>query len=321
MKTAESITPRHPDKICDRISDAILDECLRQDKESRVAIETMGGHKVINITGELTTNASLNVSEIVKEIIGDSCKIKVNIAKQSPEIARGVDKGGAGDQGVMVGYACDENEFFLPQEFYLARDLSKYIYDKYPVDGKTQITINKKNEIEDIVASFNNVSYKELKGLVEEWLKDKKKSNPKKHINPAGDWSIGEFDADAGITGRKIVCDSYGPNVPVGGGAFSGKDPTKVDRSAAYMARKVAVDLLKKEKAKEVIVKVSYAIGKEDPVMVSVLKDGKEMEVKELDNKIFQPQNIIKELKLKRPIYQKTAEWGAFGNGFIWDKN
>ena len=155
LKTAEAVTPKHPDKICDQISDAILDACLAQDKNSRVAIETMGGHNIITITGELTTSAEINIPEIVGKIVNDSCGIQTNIVKQSPEISKGVDTGGAGDQGIMVGYACDDNESFIPQEIYLAKSLARFIYSFHPEDGKVQITLNEQ-ETETIVASFCN---------------------------------------------------------------------------------------------------------------------------------------------------------------------
>jgi len=323
LKTAECVTPKHPDKVCDQISDAILDACLEQDKDSRVAIETMGGHNLITITGELTTKAYVNVPEIVRSIVGDRYGIQTNIVKQSPEISSGVDTGGAGDQGIMVGYACRENEEMIPQELYLARSLAKYIYEKHQEDGKTQITLDKDMVITDVVASFCNVDNETLTKLILEWLSGKKFLHQEMSIyaNPAGDWSQGGFDADTGLTGRKLAVDNYGPQIPIGGGAFSGKDASKVDRSGAYMARKIAVDYLKKfSEASEVIVKLAYSIGIPEPVMAtaSVRKLDKwfEMEIKEYD---LTPKGIIKSLKLKNPIYQKTAEWGHFGNGFIWD--
>ncbi|MGM0439132.1 MAG: methionine adenosyltransferase domain-containing protein [Patescibacteria group bacterium] len=321
MKTSEAVTPKHPDKICDRISDKILDEVLKQDENSRVAVEAMGGHSKVTVMGELTTNADINVPQIVKDITGENYEIETNITTQSNEIANGVDSGGAGDQGIMVGYACNENEAMIPHEAYLAKDLCKFIYDKYSVDGKTQITINDDNEIVDVVASFMTVSSDELGEIVDQWIKNKRRTKDfKKHMNPAGDWSTGGFDADSGLTGRKIVVDGYGPRVPVGGGAFSGKDATKVDRSGAYMARKKAIELLKEEDAKEVVVKVAYAIGKAEPVMLSATIDGQLVDL-EADKKEFTPKNIIESLELKRPFFEETAKWGPFGNGFIWDKN
>lgn len=324
MKTAECVTPSHPDKLCDRISDAILDACLAQDPYSRVAIETMGGHGIITITGELTTKAYVNIREIAKTIVGDKYGVQVNVIEQSPEIAGGVDTGGAGDQGIMVGYACSENEAMIPQELYLARSLCKFLYDLYPYDGKTQITLNDKGEIDTIVASFQNVNGFELRDDVFRWTQkldvEKVKYGVIIHANPAGDWSIGGFEADTGLTGRKLAVDNYGPQIPIGGGCFSGKDATKVDRSGAYMARKMAVELLKVRGAKEVIVKLAYAIGVAEPVMVTAEVDGK------LDTMVgttpwdLTPKGIITNLNLKEPQYEKTAQWGHFGNGFTWDK-
>lgn len=320
LKTAECVSPKHPDKVCDQISDAILDACLEQDPMSRVAIETMGGHNLITITGELTTNAYVDIPVIVRRIIGDKYGIQTNIVKQSPEIANGVDTGGAGDQGIMVGYACRENEERIPQETYLARDLCKFIYRMFKEDGKTQITINENKEIVAVVASFCNASTSALKVIVDAWLNHKLEINnqPKIFINPAGDWNQGGFDADTGVTGRKLAVDNYGPQIPIGGGAFSGKDATKVDRSAAYMARKMAVHYLDHLGANEVIVKLAYSIGVADPVMISVEADGKLIEIG--DSWDLTPKGIIDQLELRKPQFQTTAEWGHFGNGFAWDK-
>lgn len=322
LKTAECVTPKHPDKVCDQISDAILDACLKQDPESRVAIETMGGHNLITITGELTTKAYVNIPDIVREIVGEKYGIQTNIVKQSPEIAQGVDTGGAGDQGIMVGYACRENVDMIPQELYLARDLAKLIYGAYSKDGKTQITINENGEIVCVVASFCDAPSDILNDFISLWLY-KKNTIEKVEVfcNPAGDWSQGGFDADTGLTGRKLAVDNYGPQIPIGGGAFSGKDPSKVDRSGAYMARKIAVDYLKKfADASEVVVKLAYSIGVAEPVMAtaSVRKLDKWFEV-EVKGYELTPKGIIKFLKLKNPIYQKTAEWGHMGNNFEWD--
>ena len=322
LKTAESISPAHPDKICDRISDSILDECLKQDKNSRVAIETMGGHNIITITGELTTKAYIDVHKIVKRIVGNKYGVQTNIVQQSPEISRGVDKGGAGDQGIMIGYACNENEEMIPQELYLARSLCKFIYDAFPEDGKTQITLNNE-EVQTIVASFCNVSNIKLRQLIEVWLQKMKIIRVQEIlVNPAGEWNIGGFDADTGMNGRKIVCDAYGPQIPVGGGCLSSKDPSKVDRSGAYMARYIATDILKDfeefETHTEVFVKLAYAIGLEKPVMaVYKINDGEWYNIEKKYD--CTPKGIIKKLDLKQPIYESTACWGAFGNGFKWD--
>lgn len=324
MKTAECVSPMHPDKICDRISDAILDECLKQDPYSRVAIETMGGHGIITITGELTTKAYVNIREVAKRIVGDKYGVQVNVIEQSPEIAGGVDTGGAGDQGIMVGYACNDNESMIPQELYLARGLCKFIYNLHPFDGKTQITLNDNNEIETIVASFQNVSKDELYAHVNEWLEKGEYPTASfltTHANPAGDWNIGGFEADTGLTGRKLMVDNYGPQVAIGGGCFSGKDGTKVDRSGAYIARQMAVYYLRSIRCKEVLVKLAYAIGVAEPVMVSISIDG--VERGQLDAKErwdLTPKGIIECLKLREPQFATTAEFGHFGNGFIWEK-
>lgn len=323
LKTAEAITPMHPDKICDRISDAILDACLVQDPMSRAGIETIGGHGWVTVIGEVTTKAQVNIEEIVKRFVSDY-EIKVNVIQQSPDIAQGVDTGGAGDQGIMVGYACRGNDALVPQEHYLAKDLCKKIYTQHPRDGKTQITLDDKNRIVAVVASFQKASSSQLKEIIDNWLKDKKVDEEVDiFINPTGSFDLGGFDADAGLTGRKIVCDNYGPQVPVGGGCFSGKDSTKVDRSAAYMARKVAVDLLKNFNADEVTVKLSYAIGRAEPVMAvyEMIKDDQHLKgIIEKSNYDLTPKGIIDFLELRKPQFEKVAEWGSFGNDFKWDK-
>ena len=242
-RTAEFVSPKHPDKICDRISDKILDHCLSLDPNSRVAVETMGGHGFININGELTieTDKEIPIPHLVDEVLGepelynDGHRTSVKLVQQSPEIARGVDIGGAGDQGIMIGYACRDNDELVPQEYYLSRDLCRYVYEVFPYDGKTQVTIDEDNKIVAVVCSFQNATYDELHNLVYEWL-EKQGVNPNsvtRYCNPAGDWEQGGFDADAGLTGRKLVVDNYGPRVPIGGGDYSGKDPSKVDRSGA----------------------------------------------------------------------------------------
>jgi len=315
IRTAEFVSPGHPDKICDRISDKILDTCLEQDPESRVAIETTGGHGLVHLTGEITTNAELDYESIVKEVSGID-KVTHNVVKQSNEIARGVDVGGAGDQGIMVGYACDENDEYVPEEYRLARSLCRYIYEKFSYDGKTQITTDKYKNITHIVASFQNVSKEELEQLVVEWL-DYKVDGITIHCNPAGDWTQGGFDADAGLTGRKLVVDNYGPRVPIGGGAYSGKDPSKVDRSAAYMARHIAVKELKKQGLRECWVYLSYAIGEKEPLQATCSDGHINWDVSK--KYPVYPNEIIDFLDLKKPIYYETSQWGAYGNGFKWD--
>ena len=317
-RTAESVSPKHPDKLCDRISDAILDAYLAKDPEARVAAETCGGHDVVFVTGEITSTAEVDIPAIVKKIAGENLEVHTKIVKQSPEIAQGVDTGGAGDQGIMVGYACDDTPELLPREVVLARRLNQFIYQKHPYDGKTQITLTPNGEVESIVVSFQNVSSKILKQLVEEFIKKYQLTGKLElHLNPAGDWNQGGFDADTGLTGRKLIVDNYGPGVAIGGGCYSGKDPSKVDRSAAYMARRVAVDYLRQRHAHEVIVRLAYAIGKAEPLEKTVIIDGKPEEITGYD---LTPRGIIKYLDLKRPIYAKTAEYGHFGEGFDWDK-
>lgn len=319
MKTAESVSPMHPDKICDRISDAVLDACLAQDPASRVAIETMGGHGIITITGELTTEAYVDIRSIVQGILGDKYGVQVNVVRQSPEIAQGVDTGGAGDQGIMIGYATTETPELLPREVVLSRSLNRFVYDLYPYDGKTQVTIDESTgEVRSVVCSWQGVAAADLAVLVRQWSNVVNINKDfKLHANPAGDWDMGGFEADTGLTGRKLAVDNYGPSVPIGGGCFSGKDPSKVDRSAAYMARRIAVDYLKGRNAKEVFVRLAYAIGYAQPVEATVIIDGKSEPVDGYD---LTPNGIIEFLNLRQPIYSKTAEYGHFGNAFVWDK-
>jgi len=317
-RTAESVSPKHPDKLCDQISDAILDAYLSEDPEARVAVETCGGHGVVFVTGEVTSTATgVDIPTIVKRIAGD-VRVHTKIVQQSPEIAQGVDTGGAGDQGIMIGFACDETPEMLPLEVVLARRLNQYIFKKHPYDGKTQITIAPDGTIDSIVASFQNVSHDELEKLVQEFVaQEKLEGKLELHINPAGDWQQGGFDADTGLTGRKLIVDNYGPRVAIGGGCYSGKDPSKVDRSAAYMARKVAVDYLRERKAHEVLVRLAYAIGYAEPLEQTVMIDGKPEKIEGYD---LTPRGIIESLNLKRPIYEETARWGHYGEEFDWDK-
>ncbi len=317
-RTAESVSPKHPDKLCDQISDAILDAFLKDDPNARVAAEACGGHGVVFVTGEITSTAEVDIPAIAKRIAGDDVEIHTKIVKQSPEIAAGVDTGGAGDQGIMIGYACDETEEMLPLEVVLARRLNQFIFKKHPYDGKTQITIAPDGTIDSIVASFQNVSHDELEKLVRDFITEQElEGKLELHLNPAGDWNQGGFEADTGLTGRKLIVDNYGPRVAIGGGCYSGKDPSKVDRSAAYMARRIAVDYLRKRKAHEVLVRLAYAIGYAEPLEKTVIVDGKPEEIEGYD---LTPNGIIKYLDLKRPIYEKTAMWGHYGEGFDWDK-
>ena len=323
VRTAEYVSPGHPDKVCDQISDALLDEYLRQDPDSRVAIETMGGHGHVYITGEVTTTAVVSVENIVQNIyseIGykDKLKIHVNIVHQSPDIALGVDTGGAGDQGIMVGYACNENESMIPQEIYLARKLIEALPAGFGPDAKSQVTLDKNGKVDTVVISAQHApgaDFEPLRALAASL-------NPKHiHINPTGEFVAGGFAADTGLTGRKLAVDNYGPQIPIGGGCYSGKDATKVDRSAAYMARRIAVDYLGSEKCHEVMVKLAYSIGVAMPVMAIAIIDGAR-EINLLETRAYDltPQGIIKFLRLKQPIYLQTARHGHFGHKQIWDK-
>lgn len=319
-RTAESVSPGHPDKICDQISDAILDAHLRQDPQARVAVDVAGGHGTVFVTGEVTSRAvAVDVAAIVARLAGDVRLIE-NIAVQSPEIANGVDTGGAGDQGIMIGYATNETPEHLPLEVVLSRQLNQYLYERWPFDGKTQVTL-KGDQISSVVASFQYAPSGELRSAVQVWLDTLAPavlptSAPLLHVNPCGDWQIGGFDADAGLTGRKLAVDNYGPRIPVGGGAFSGKDPSKVDRSAAYAARRVAVDYLKARQASEVTVRLAYAIGVAQPLEATVIIDGHSEQITGYD---LTPRGIIDSLQLRRPIYERTARYGHFGHGYDWE--
>jgi S-adenosylmethionine synthetase len=309
-KTAEFVSPMHPDKICDYIADSILDAYLEDDRESRCAIEVMGGHNLVTINGEVTSKANPDIEKVVKNIVGEDFKIISNIVLQSPEIARGVDDGGAGDQGIMKGYATNETEEYLPLEYNLARNLCQKIFEIYPYDGKTQVTVED-GKVVTVVVSFQNTKNDILLDLVKSVI-----SADEYLINPAGEWTQGGFDADTGLSGRKLIIDNYGPEIPIGGGSFSGKDYTKVDRSGAYMARKIAVDLLKKHNAKEVYTKLAYAIGKSEPVMAVAIIDGVESEITGYN---LTPRGIYKHLKLNQVLFKKTCNWGHFGRGFEWE--
>lgn len=326
FRTAEYVSPKHPDKLCDRVSDAILDAHLAEDPESRVAIETVGGHGQLLIVGELTSRASVDVEAITRRIVGGELDLTVNIVQQSPEIAQGVDRGGAGDQGIMIGYATSQTPELLPLELVLARDLNDFLYRNWPYDGKTQVTLMG-NEIVAIVASFQNSQRDELESAVKNWASQQpyvsacfvkyRNNNPEMHINPAGDWSVGGFSADTGLTGRKLIVDNYGPRIPVGGGAFSGKDPSKVDRSGAYMARRIAIDYLRRFQADQALVRLAYAIGYDQPVEATVLVDGL---VKKIEGYDLSPRGIVSQLDLLKPIYESLATSGHFGrSGMTWD--
>jgi S-adenosylmethionine synthetase len=315
-RTAESVSPQHPDKICDQISDAILDAHLAHDTHARVGIDVAGGHGKVFVTGEATSKAKVDVTAIVQRIAGNDIEVIENIAHQSHEIAQGVDAGGAGDQGIMIGYATDETPELLPLEVVLSRQLNQHLYNLWPYDGKTQITLYD-SKIVGVVASFQHAPSAELRTEVDLWLETQHLGKEVRiHVNPSGDWDQGGFDADAGLTGRKLAVDNYGPRIPVGGGAFSGKDPSKVDRSAAYMARLIAVDYLRQRGPHEVYVRLAYAIGVAEPLEQTVIIDGQPETITGYD---LTPNGIIKRLNLRRPIYEQTASYGHFGHGFDWE--
>lgn len=337
--TVESVTSGHPDKMCDQISDAILDACLRQDPRSRVAIETFGSHGLLVLGGELTTNAEIDAEKIARDLyekIGyqDGLKILTEITKQSPDIAQGVDSGGAGDQGIMYGFATNETEESLPLGIVTVHKLTKGLENLRKTgkikwlnpDGKSQITI-KNGRIRTVLVSTQHdesVSYDEItrtlkRLLIRPIIGDMR--GIKVLVNPTGKFVVGGFTADTGLTGRKIMVDTYGGLVPHGGGCFSGKDATKVDRSGAYMARYAAKNLVKQGYGDKVLVAISYAIGKADPLMVFAINDqGKDLS-KDAEKKFdFRPGAIIELLNLREPIYQKTASYGHFGReDFSWE--
>jgi len=330
--TTESVTRGHPDKVCDQMSDAILDACLEQDPQSRTGIEVLGSHGTLMIGGEVKTKAKVDYEKVARKVytdIGyeDTLEVLVRIAEQSPDIALGVDTGGAGDQGIMYGYATDETPEFLPlgvvYAHALARRLEKIRTDGtlpfLKPDGKTQVTI-KNGTVVTALSSAQHAEEATLddvrKGLTEHLfgpvLGDL--SNIEVLVNPTGRFVQGGFEADAGLTGRKIMVDTYGGLIPHGGGCFSGKEPMKVDRSAAYMCRFAAKNLVANGYGKKVLVTVAYAIGRAEPVMVEAFDDsGKNLSDIVAKNFDFRPRAIIERLKLTRPIFRDTAAYGHFG--------
>lgn len=339
--TVESVTSGHPDKVCDQISDAILDACLKQDPESRVAVESFGGHGFLVIGGEVTTKAVVDYEKIAREVyaaIGydHNLEVVVRIVTQSPDIAQGVDTGGAGDQGIMYGYATDETPEFLPESIVKVHALAKRMeelrknnpeFSWMKPDGKTQITV------EDGKIKTVLISCQHDESVDSEFIRKKiidsviapvigNLGNIETLVNPTGKFVQGGFEADTGLTGRKIMVDTYCGLVPHGGGAFSGKDSTKVDRSAAYMARFVAKNLVAQGLAKECLVSVAYAIGKVEPLMVEAVNEKGESLAEFLKGKFdFRPKAIIKTLDLQKPIFQNTAAYGHFGRkDFPWEK-
>lgn len=339
--TVESVTSGHPDKVCDQISDAILDECLRQDPGSRVAVESFGSHGFIVLGGEVTTKAKLDYKSIARDVykdIGytDELDIRAHIAEQSGDIAQGVDTDGAGDQGIMYGFATNETEEFLPDALVkvhaLAKGLEKLrknnsLFSWMGPDGKTQVTVLD-GKIATILVSTQHdrdISQEDIRSLLIEHLITPiigSISDIEILINPTGAFVKGGFEADAGLTGRKIMVDTYGGLAPHGGGCFSGKDSTKVDRSATYMARFAAKNIVANNYAKACLVSVAYAIGKADPLMVEAINEHGErvsdLILKQFD---FRPKAITERLGLRKPIFRETASYGHFGRSdFPWEE-
>jgi len=361
--TSESVTEGHPDKIADQISDAVLDAALAQDPNARVACETMVTTGLVVIAGEITTGAHVDYSRVARDTIRDigytrakfgfdseTCSVLSALDRQSPDIAMGVDTGGAGDQGLMFGFACNETPELMPLPIQLAHMLSRRLAEtrksgELPYlrpDGKSQVTVEYRDgrpfRVAAVVISSQHdptVTTEHLRAEIEEKvirhtvsteLLDK---DTKYHINPTGRFVTGGPQGDAGLTGRKIIVDTYGGYAPHGGGAFSGKDPTKVDRSAAYMARYVAKNIVAAGLADRCLVQLAYAIGVADPVSVLVDTGGtgrvSEQVLAKLVRDKFEltPRGIIEDLKLRRPVYKATAAYGHFGrdeDGFTWEK-
>lgn len=364
--TSESVSEGHPDKVCDAISDGILDALLKEDPNARVACETFVTTGLVLVGGEVTTKAYVDVQEVVRKTVekigyteaeykfdSESCSVLNAIHSQSPDIALGVDKGGAGDQGIMFGYACDQTKEYMPMPIMFAHKLVQrlaYIRKRKPElmpylrpDSKSQVTIeyddkHKPVRVDAVVISTQHDSKVKqstikkdviehiVKYVIPEKYLDKK---TKYYVNPTGRFEIGGPHGDSGLTGRKIIVDTYGGWAPHGGGAFSGKDPSKVDRSATYAARYVAKNIVAAKLARECLVQLSYAIGVAQPVSIYVDTKGtgkipdkeiSKMIQKEVD---LTPKGIINKLKLKNPIYQKTSSYGHFGRNektFTWEK-
>jgi S-adenosylmethionine synthetase len=361
--TSESVTEGHPDKIADQISDAVLDAVLEQDETGRVACETLVTTGLVVIAGEITTSAVIDFSQVARETVKeigytrakygfdcDTCSVLTAVGKQSPDIAQGVDTGGAGDQGLMFGFACNETPELMPMPIQLAHQLSKRLAETRRAqtlpylrpDGKSQVTVEYKDgrpfRIDAIVISTQHAPEVTLEQLQDEIIKEVIRptvsselidQNTKFHINPTGRFVTGGPQGDAGLTGRKIIVDTYGGYAPHGGGAFSGKDPTKVDRSAAYMARYIAKNIVASGLAERCLVQLAYAIGVADPVSVLIDTSGtgriNENQLTSLVREHFSltPAGIIQTLNLRRPIYRNTAAYGHFGRaeaGFTWEQ-
>jgi S-adenosylmethionine synthetase len=361
--TSESVTEGHPDKIADQISDAVLDEVMRQDPKGRVACETLVTTGLAVVAGEITTSATLDYDNLVRETIRgvgyddarygydcDTCAVMSTVKKQSPDIAMGVDTGGAGDQGLMFGFACDETAELMPMPIQLAHRLTQRLSEVRKSkklnflrpDGKSQVSIEYRDgrpvRVDTVVISTQHsdeVSNKDLQdGILEHVIKPIVPANmldksTKYHINPTGRFVIGGPMGDAGLTGRKIIVDTYGGYGRHGGGAFSGKDPSKVDRSACYMARYIAKNVVAAGLARKAEVQLAYAIGVAEPVSVMIDAFGTatvdEEKINSLVRDTFKltPKAIIETLDLRRPIYKPTAAYGHFGRtgaGFTWEK-
>ncbi|OGZ97082.1 MAG: methionine adenosyltransferase [Candidatus Sungbacteria bacterium RIFCSPLOWO2_01_FULL_54_21] len=341
IHTVESVTSGHPDKVCDAISDSVLDAFLAVDPHSRVAVETFGSHGLLVIGGEVTSKGVVDAGKIGRAFyrsLGytDDLQIMTNIVQQSPDIAQGVDTGGAGDQGIMYGYATAETPEFMPRAVALSHKLTQGLEQLRRTDpecawlgpdGKSQVTM------QDGKVTTVLISCQHADSVSQEQIKDtlvRKLIRPvvgdldgvEVLVNPTGKFTIGGFAADTGLTGRKIVVDTYGGLVPHGGGAFSGKDPTKVDRSAAYMSRFAAKNIVANGVAKECTVTVAYAIGRADPLMVyAEADDGRDLSAIVKEKFDFRPKAIIERLNLRRPIYARTAAYGHFGrDGFPWEE-
>ncbi|MGH7259631.1 MAG: methionine adenosyltransferase [Nitrospiraceae bacterium] len=362
--TSESVTEGHPDKIADQISDAILDAMITQDKHSRVACETLLTTGIAFVAGEISTKAYVEIPDLVRSVIKDvgytdarwgfdyhTCSVLTSIHNQSGDIAQGVDSGGAGDQGLMFGYATNETEELMPMPIVLAHRLTRRLAEvrKKKIlpwvlpDGKSQVTIEYRDgrpvRVDTIVVStqhMDSVTNKQIeRDVIEKVIKPvmpKGIFDPvsvKYHINPTGRFVVGGPMGDTGLTGRKIIVDTYGGVGSHGGGAFSGKDPSKVDRSASYMARYIAKNLVAAGLAEKCEIQLAYAIGVADPVSILIhTKDTENVEVELIDKLVrkhfpMTPRGIIEYLKLRRPIYRATASYGHFGRnepGFTWEK-
>ena len=331
--TVESVTAGHPDKVCDQISDSILDAMIEQDPFTRSGVETFGSHGTLMIGGEVRTKAKVDFEKIARKVyrdIGyaDKLEVFVRVAKQSGDIAMGVDTGGAGDQGIMYGYATSETKEMLPKGVVLAHALARRLEKLrrggtlkwLKPDGKTQVVIDQKGNVVNALCSTQHDAKVSQEKIREELVKHLFRpvlgatKDIEILVNPTGQFIQGGFMADAGLTGRKIQVDTYGGLMPHGGGCFSGKDSTKVDRSAAYMCRFVAKNLVANGYGKKVLVSVAYAIGRAEPVMVEAFDD-KGKNLTSIVNKHFdfRPAAIIERLNLRRPIYQETAAYGHFG--------